>query len=171
METVKKVTNPSIGEIFASMEYGPAPESDKIAQNWLDDHNRKFGLFINNEWVHPEGRKTYETKSPATGAVLSGTTQGNSEDVDQAVSAAREAHNTWSKLSGHERAKHLYSIARHVQKHSRLIAVVEALDNGKSIRETRDADIAVVIRHLYHHAGWADLMGDEMAGWSSVGVI
>ena len=111
METVKKVTNPSIGEIFASMEYGPAPESDKIAQNWLDDHNRKFGLFINNEWVHQEGRKTYETKSPATGAVLSGTTQGNSDDADKAVGAARKAHNTWSKLSGHERAKHLYSIA------------------------------------------------------------
>jgi len=153
------------------MEYGPAPESDKIAQNWLDDHNRKFGLFINNEWVHPEGRKTYETKSPATGAVLSATTQGNSEDVDKAVNAAREAHNKWSKLSGNERAKHLYSIARHVQKHARLVAVVEALDNGKSIRETRDADTAVVVRHLYHHAGWADLMGDEMAGWSSVGVI
>jgi len=171
METVKKVTSPSVGEIFASMEYGPAPESDKIAQNWLDDHNRQFGLFINNDWVHPEGRKIYETKSPATGTVLSGTTQGNTEDVDKAVGAAREAHNTWSKLSGHERAKHLYSIARHVQKHSRLVAVVEALDNGKSIRETRDADTAVVIRHLYHHAGWADLMGEEMTGWSSVGVI
>jgi len=171
METVKKVTSPSVGEIFASMEYGPAPESDKIAQNWLDDHNRQFGLFINNDWVHPEGRKIYETKSPATGAVLSGTTQGNAEDVDKAVGAARVAHNTWSKLSGHERARHLYSIARHVQKHSRLVAVVEALDNGKSIRETRDADTAVIIRHLYHHAGWADLMGEEMAGWSSVGVI
>jgi len=171
METVKKVTSPSVGEIFASMEYGPAPESDKIAQNWLDDHNRQFGLFINNDWVHPEGRKIYETKSPATGKVLSGTTQGNAEDVDKAVGAAREAHNTWSKLSGHERAKHLYSIARHVQKHSRLVAVVEALDNGKSIRETRDADTAVVIRHLHHHAGWADLMGEEMTGWSSVGVI
>jgi len=171
METVKKITSPSVGEIFASMEYGPAPESDKIAQNWLDDHNRQFGLFINNDWVHPEGRKIYETKSPATGKVLSGTTQGNAEDVDKAVGAAREAHNTWSKLSGHERAKHLYSIARHVQKHSRLVAVVEALDNGKSIRETRDADTAVIIRHLYHHAGWADLMGEEMAGWTSVGVI
>jgi len=171
METVKKVTSPSVGDIFASMEYGPAPESDKIAQNWLEDHNRKFGLFINNEWVHPEGRKTYDTKSPATGAVLAGTTQGNSEDVDKAVTAARDAHNTWSKLSGHERAKHLYSIARHVQKHSRLVAVVEALDNGKSIRETRDADTAVVIRHLYHYAGWADLMGEEMSGWSGVGVV
>jgi len=171
METVKKVTSPSVGEIFESMEYGPAPESDKVAQKWLEEHNRNFGLFINNEWVHPEGRKVYETKSPATGKILSSTTQGTREDVDQAVSAARTAHKAWSGMSGHQRARHLYSIARHVQKHSRLVAVVEALDNGKSIRETRDADTAVVIRHLYHHAGWADLCEEQMAGWSSVGVI
>jgi len=171
METVKKVTTPTVKEIFASMEYGPAPESDKIAQSWLEDHNRNFGLFINNTWVHPEGRKTYETKSPATGTILAATTQGTSEDVDTAVEAASKAYKTWSALSGFERAKHIYSIARHVQKHSRLVAVVEALDNGKSIRETRDADTAVVIRHLYHYAGWAQLMSEEMKSWKSVGVI
>jgi len=171
METVKKVTTPTVKEIFASMEYGPAPESDKIAQSWLEDHNRNFGLFINNTWVHPEGRKTYETKSPATGTILAATTQGTSEDVDTAVEAASKAFKTWSALSGFERAKHIYSIARHVQKHSRLVAVVEALDNGKSIRETRDADTAVVIRHLYHYAGWAQLMSEEMKSWKSVGVI
>ena len=101
------------------MEYGPAPESDKIAQNWLEDHNRKFGLFINNKWTHPEGRKTYDTKSPATGALLAATTQGTCEDVNTAVEAASSAYQSWSKLSGFERAKHIYSIARHVQKHSR----------------------------------------------------
>jgi len=171
METVKKVTTPTVKEIFATMEYGPAPESDKIAQSWLEDHNRNFGLFINNTWVHPEGRKTYETKSPATGTILAATTQGTSEDVDTAVEAASKAFKTWSALSGFERAKHIYSIARHVQKHSRLVAVVEALDNGKSIRETRDADTAVVVRHLYHYAGWAQLMSEEMKSWKSVGVI
>lgn len=119
METVKKVTSPSVKELFASMEYGPAPESDKIAQNWLDDHNRKFGLFINNKWVHPEGRKSYETKSPATGTVLAGTTQGTGEDVNTAVEAAHSALDSWRALSGFERAKHIYSIARHVQKHAR----------------------------------------------------
>ena len=77
----------------------------------------------------------------------------------------------WAGLTGHERAKHLYALARHVQKHSRLVAVVEALDNGKSIRETRDADTAVVVRHLYHHAGWAELVGEQLPGWTSVGVI
>jgi len=171
MEAVKKVTSPSVKEIFNNMEYGPAPESDKIAQSWLEDHNRNFGLFINNTWVHPEGRKTYETKSPATGTILASTTQGTSEDVDTAVEAASRAFKTWSALTGFERAKHIYSIARHVQKHSRLVAVVEALDNGKSIRETRDADTAVVVRHLYHYAGWAQLMSEEMSSWKSVGVI
>jgi len=171
METVLKTTSPSVSEIFNSMEYGPAPESDKVAAAWLDDHDRKFGLFINNEWVHPEGRKFYETKSPGSAEFLAKTTQGTAEDVDTAVAAAKEAHKSWSALSGVERAKHLYSIARHVQKHSRLISVVEALDNGKSIRETRDADIPTVIRHLYYHAGWAQLMEETLPGWESVGVI
>jgi len=171
METVLKTTTPSVAEIFTSMEYGPAPESPKVAEAWLDQHDRKFGLFINNEWVHPEGRKFYETKSPGSGQFLAKTTQGTAEDVDAAVRAASEAHKSWSKLSGYERSKHLYSIARHVQKHSRLIAVVEALDNGKSIRETRDADVPTVIRHLYHHAGWAKIMNETLPGWESVGVI
>lgn len=171
MEAVKKVTSPSVSEIFCSMEYGPAPESDKVAMNWLDDHNRNFGLFVNNTWHHPEGRKQYETKAPSSGKVLASTTQGTAEDVNMAVEAASEALPAWRELSGFQRAKHLYSIARHVQKHARLVAVVEALDNGKSIRETRDADTAVVVRHLYHYAGWAQLMDEEMRGWTSVGVI
>ena len=87
------------------------------------------------------------------------------------MEAAATAFQSWTKLSGFQRAKHLYSVARHVQKHSRLVAVVEALDNGKSIRETRDADTAVVVRHLYHYAGWAQLMSEEMSTWASVGVI
>merc|ERR1719391_1242979 len=172
METVRRVTEPSVTSLFASMEYGPASESRKVADAWLDKHQRHFGLFINNEWVHPDGgRKTYETRSPGSGTILASTTQGTSEDVDTAVEAASKAFKTWSALSGFERAKHIYSLARHVQKHSRLVAVVEALDNGNSIRETRDADTAVVVRHLYHHAGWAQLMSEEMSSWKSVGVI
>ena len=92
------------------------------------------------------------------------TMQGEKEDIDNAVAAAREAFKSWSKLPGHVRARHLYSIARHVQKHARLIAVVESMDNGKPIRETRDADVQIVARHLYHHAGWAQLMDTEMKG-------
>merc|ERR1719433_340990 len=171
MEVCRKLVSPKVAEIFATMEYGPAPESDKIAQQWLDDHNRSFGHFINNAWVKPENRKTYETVSPSDGKVLSSTLQGTSDDVNIAVSAAKSAQEKWSKLSCHERARHLYNVERHVQKHSRLIAVIESLDNGKSIRETRDADVPVLIRHLDHYAGWAELMDEEMRGWTSVGVI
>ncbi|TRY72413.1 hypothetical protein TCAL_03960 [Tigriopus californicus] len=171
MEATKKTTNPSVSDIFNTMEYGPAPESDDVAQAWLDDHKRNFGHFINNEWYHPEGRKSYETITPATGKVLSATIQGNADDVDVAVKAASKALPAWRELSGHERARYIYAIARHVQKHSRLIAVIEALDNGKTIRETRDADVPVVIRHLYHYAGWAELVDDEMRNWKSIGVV
>lgn len=90
--------------------------------------------------------------------------QGEQEDIDRAVGAAREAFKSWSKLPGHVRARYLYSIARHVQKHARLLAVLESMDNGKPIRETRDADVQIVARHLYHHAGWAQLMDTEMRG-------
>ncbi|XP_063608921.1 aldehyde dehydrogenase family 16 member A1-like [Penaeus indicus] len=161
----------TVAKIFETMEYGPAPEDDKVAQAWLDDHGRKFGHFINNQWVCPEGRKTYETKDPCNDKVLASTIQGTQEDVDQAVGAAKEAFQSWSSLSGHARARYLYSIARHIQKHSRLLAVVESLDNGKTIRETRDCDIPLVVRHLYYHAGWAQLMDSEMKGWKPVGVV
>ena len=94
METVRRVTEPSVTSLFTSMEYGPANESRKVADAWLDKHQRHFGLFINNEWVHPDsgGRKTYETKSPGSGEVLAATTQGTAEDVEVAVAAARAAH-------------------------------------------------------------------------------
>ena len=78
---------------------------------------------------------------------------GTQQDVDLAVQSARTAYDSWSKLPGHVRARHLYSIARHIQKHARLISVLESMDNGKTIRETRDCDIPLVARHLYHHAG------------------
>ena len=99
-----------------------------------------------------------------TGEKLASTMQGEQEDIDRAVGAAREAFKSWSKLPGHVRARYLYSIARHVQKHARLLAVLESMDNGKPIRETRDADVQIVARHLYHHAGWAQLMETEMRG-------
>lgn len=136
------------------MSYGPAPEADNVAKAWLDDHGKDFGVFIDGKWVKPEGRKKYLTKNPATGEDLAWTTQAEKADVDLAVKAAEKAYQSWSKTSPHVRARHLYSIARHIQKHMRLFNVVESLDNGKTIRETRDADIPTVVRHFYHHAGW-----------------
>src|ERR671939_395149 len=111
----------TVSEIFDTMEYGPAPESDAAALAWIARH----------------------------GGALGG----------------------WRALPGHARARHLYALARMVQKHSRLFAVLESLDNGKSIRETRDIDIPLVARHFYHHAGWAQLLETEFAGYTGVGVV
>lgn len=163
--------DPTIAQIFESLEYGPAPEAASSVDSWLEEHGRDFGHFVNGKWVKPEGRKVYETRNPSTGEKLASTMQGEQEDIDQAVGAAREAFKSWSKLPGHVRARYLYSIARHVQKHARLLAVLESMDNGKPIRETRDADVQIVARHLYHHAGWAQLMDSEMRDWKPVGVV
>ena len=159
----------SVAEIFKTMEYGPAPESDAEARAWLKRHGAKFGHFVNGAWTKPG--TTFDVIDPSTTDTLAKVTQGSSKDVDVAVAAARKAQRSWGKLSGHQRAKHLYALARMVQKHSRLFAVVESLDNGKSIRETRDLDIPLVARHFYHHAGWAQLFEQEFAGYGAVGVV
>ncbi|XP_077313134.1 aldehyde dehydrogenase family 16 member A1 [Lithobates pipiens] len=162
---------PTVREIFTSMQYGPAPEAANIAQAWLDSHERSFGHFVGGKWITPDGRQTYSTKNPATGETLATTIQGNEEDVEFAVSTARKAFESWSKLPCHVRARYLYSIARTVQKHQRLLSVVESMDNGKPIRESRDCDVPLVVRHFYHHAGWAQLRDTEMNGWKPLGVV
>ena len=148
-----------IMQIFQSLDYGPAPEGPDQAIAWLDSHGRKFGHFIDGQWTKPG--KTFTADNPATGAPLADITDGTAEDVDQAVKAARMAFKSWSALSGYERGKYLYAIARAVQKHSRLFAVLETMDNGKPIRESRDIDIPLVARHFYHHAGWAQHLSRE----------
>jgi len=159
----------TVAEIFETMEYGPAPESDAPARAWLESHGATFGHFIGGEWR--AGRETFEVTNPATAKPLAQVAQGTAEDVNAAVAAARAAFPAWSALPGHARARHLYALARGVQKHSRLLAVVETMDNGKSIRETRDIDIPLVARHFYHHAGWAQLLESEFAGYGPVGVV
>ncbi len=161
----------SVTEIFETMEYGPAPESPAAANAWLDEYKRKFGLFINNEWVYPKGRKNYDSLNPSTNEVMAKTTQAEKEDIDLAVAAAREAFKSWSKTPDHIRARHLYAIARNIQKHHRLLAVLESMDNGKPIRESRDIDVPLLARHFYYHAGWAQLMGRELRDYQPVGVV
>ena len=161
----------SIAEIFETMEYGPAPESPDAANQWLDDHKRKFGLFINNQWVKPSKGKYDDAINPATKESLAKVGQAGEADVEAAYQAAREAFKTWSKTPDHERARYLYAIARHIQKHHRLLAVIESLDNGKPIRESRDIDVPLVARHFYYHAGWAQLMSRELPGYEPVGVV
>ena len=160
----------SVAEILNHIDYGPAPESDKEARAWLDRHADGVKLFIGGEWRLPAGDEWFETHAPATGAVLAKVAQAGAADVDAAVAAARHAQKKWAALNGFERAKYLYAIARLIQKNSRLLAVVETLDNGKPVRETRDIDIPLVARHFYYHAGWADLMASELPGRVPYGV-
>lgn len=161
----------NVAEIFETMAYGPAPESDHVAQAWLEDHGRDFGLFINGEWVRAEERATYTNINPVDDSPLATITDATADDVDAAYQAARLAFDGWSARPAHERARYLYAIARAVQKHARLFSVFESLDNGKPIRESRDIDIPLVARHFYYHAGWAELMPGEMAGYKPLGVV
>ncbi|HAV36137.1 MAG TPA: aldehyde dehydrogenase [Massilia sp.] len=151
------------------MDYGPAPETTKEAQAWLDQHGRRFGLFIDNAWT--EASDTFVSNNPADGSELAQVTQATSDDVNRAVEAARRAQPGWVALGGHGRAKVMYALARLLQKHARLFAVLETLDNGKTIRETRDADLPLAARHFYHHAGWAALQAEEFADYRAVGVV
>jgi aldehyde dehydrogenase (NAD+) len=160
----------SVMDIFATMEYGPAPEAAAPALEWIKER-QPFGLFINNQWVKPISGEYLESVSPATDRPLAQVAAAGSADVDAAVAAARAAFITWSETPGHVRARYLYAIARHIQKHSRLLAVLESLDNGKSIRETRDIDIPLVARHFYYHAGWAQLMASELHSYRPAGVV
>jgi aldehyde dehydrogenase (NAD+) len=159
----------SVADIFKSMEYGPAPESDQPARHWLGKYEKVFGHFISGEWTEPG--ETFDVINPSNREVLARVTQGTKADVDAAVAAARAALSAWQALDGHARARYLYALARGIQKHARLFAVVESMDNGKSIRETRDIDIPLVARHFYHHAGWAQLLDTEFAGYKGVGVV
>ena len=153
------------------MEWGPAPEARGPALDWIKAHDGRFGLYVGGRWVTPIAGDGFDTVNPATRQPLARIAQAGTEDVDAAVKAAREALPAWAGLSGHARARHLYALARTVQKHSRLLAVLESLDNGKSIRETRDLDIPLVARHFYHHAGWAQIRDTEFPGYGPVGVV
>ncbi len=161
----------SVAEAFDKMEYGTAPESAAEAQAWLDHHDCRFNHFIASKWQKPKASRWFDTFNPANGRKLARIAQGGQNDVDSAVRAARRAHKEWAKLDGHIRAKYLYAIARAVQREARLLAVLETMDNGKPIRESRDIDIPLVGRHFYHHAGWAQLLETEFPDHEALGVV
>ncbi|HWG84104.1 MAG TPA: aldehyde dehydrogenase family protein, partial [Deinococcales bacterium] len=161
----------TVAEVFEKMTYGPAPESAAPAHEWLEAHDRRFGCLIGGRWAEAGDGRTMEVHNPATGERLASISLAGRAEVDAAVAAARAALPGWSGLSGHARARHLYALARQVQKHARLLAVLETLDNGKPIRETRDLDVPLVARHFYHHAGWAQLRDEEFPGKRPVGVV
>ncbi len=161
----------SIAEKFVAMEYGPAPEDPKEALSWLDRHDRKFGHFIGGVWQQPSEGTYFETSDPSNGERLAEVGQGSVADIDAAVHAAHTALSKWQAHTPHVRARYLYALARTIQKHSRRLAVLETIDNGKPIRESRDIDIPLVIRHFYHHAGWAQLLEQEFPGYAPCGVV
>ncbi len=147
------------------------PLTEVVGSAWLDRHNRRFGHFINGTWQAPAAGTYFDTADPSTGEKLATVAQGSATDVDSAVKAARGALPAWQSLTPHARARYLYALARQVQKHSRWLAVLETLDNGKPIRESRDIDIPLVARHFYHHAGWAQLLEQEFPGYTACGVV
>ena len=161
----------SIAEKFIAMEYGPAPEDPKEAQAWLERHGHRFGHFIDGKWQAPATGEYFDTVDPSNGEKLASAAHGSSADIDAAVRAARAAFPKWRALTPHVRARYLYALARLVQKHSRLLAVLETMDNGKPIRESRDIDIPLVVRHFYYHAGWAQLLEQEFAEYEACGVV
>ncbi|MFE2374888.1 aldehyde dehydrogenase family protein [Streptomyces sp. NPDC059398] len=135
----------------SAFEYAPAPESRSVV-----DIAPSYGLFIDGEFTESADGKVFKTVSPSTEEVLSEVARAGTADVDRAVQAARKAFVKWSALPGSERAKYLFRIARIIQERSRELAVLETLDNGKPIKETRDADLPLVAAHFFYYAGWAD---------------
>ena len=160
---------PTVTDILDTMDYGPAPESNSHVNEWLEAHAKGFGHFIGGRFSSSSASRL-DVFNPANGEKLGTVPNGVAKDIDAAVAAARKAYGTWSKLSGFERAKHLYALARHIQKRERFLSVLETMDNGKTIRESRDIDIPLVARHFYHHAGWAQLLDSEFKGYGPIGV-
>jgi len=163
----------NVAEIFETMNYGPAPENNDTVEQWLDDHERKFSLFIDGEFIGSTSNEThyFTSVNPANGQTLAQLIQAVEADVDAAVAAAQKAQAQWWEIGGHARARYLYAIARLIQKRSRPLAVLESMDNGKPIRETRDIDVNLVARHFYYHAGWAQLMDSEFSDLVPLGVV
>lgn len=161
---------PKITEILKTMDYGVAPEGNEHVVIWLDSHQHSFKHFINGQFVPSADGAQFEALAPATGERLAMVAQGGRVEIDAAVAAARRAYKSWSTLPGNARARYLYALARLLQKRERFFSVLESMNNGKPIRESRDIDIPLAARHFYHHAGWAELIETEYAGYTSVGV-
>ena len=161
----------SILKSFDNLEYSEAFESSKEAQEWLEKNSRRFGQLINGQFISNKDSDLIASLDPSNGELLANIEIANSKQLNSAVSAARKAQPSWENLGGHKRAKVLYALARLIQKHSRLISVLESLDNGKPIRESRDIDIPLAIRHFYYHAGWAQLQEKEFSSYRAIGVV
>ena len=160
-----------VRDLFESMDYGAAPESDDRARAWLEERKSVLDHYIAGRWTPPDAGEYFPTRNPAGGELLAMVADGNETDVNRAVAAAADALEGWVAIGGHGRARYLYAMARHIQKNNRLFSVLESLDNGKPIRESRDVDIPLVARHFYHHAGWAQVMHERLPAFRPIGVV
>ena len=144
----------SVIKNYKNIKFGPALEDDKEVLKWIKSISKPNKHFINSEWKKSTSNKTLISINPSNNKKLFTLSVGSKNDVNFAVNAAKKAFPKWSKTSPYNRSKYLYSLARLIQKHSRFLSVLESIDNGKPIRETRDIDIPLVARHFYYHAGW-----------------
>ncbi len=160
-----------ITEIYQNMNYGPAPEANDKVTTWLDSHKNGFGIYVDGDWLHQGEDALFESRDPSSGELLGKVTQTSADNLNKAVAAARAAQPEWQAIGGHGRAKYLYAIARLIQQKARSLAVIESMDNGKAIRESKTVDVPLVIRHFYYHAGWAQLSDTEHKHYQPLGVI
>ncbi|CDX34022.1 Aldehyde Dehydrogenase [Mesorhizobium sp. SOD10] len=161
----------NILERYHAMDYGPAPEARNEADAWLAGRDFSKALFIDGAWKAAAGGRTFDTSEPSSGKLLAKVSDAGAADIDAAVAAAAKALPKWSASSGYARAKALYAIGRAMQRHQRLFAVLESIDNGKPIRESRDIDVPLAIRHFIHHAGWAQTLEKDFPDHKPVGVV
>lgn len=161
----------NILERYHAMDYGPAPEARNEADAWLAARDFSKALFIGGNWKAAGGGKTFDTSDPSSGKLLAKVSDAGAADIDAAVSAATKALPKWAAATGYQRAKALYAIGRAMQRHQRLFAVLESIDNGKPIRESRDIDVPLTIRHFIHHAGWAQALDRDFPDQKGVGVV
>jgi len=160
----------NILERYQSMDYAPAPESRVEAEKWLSARRLDRALFIGGKWRAAKAGKTFDVREPATGKLLARVSEADTDDIEAAIAAARRALPGWQASGGYARARLLYAIGRAMQRRARLFAVLESIDNGKPIRESRDIDVPLAIRHFIHHAGWAQRLDAEFPGYAAAGV-
>lgn len=159
----------SIREILTTLDYGPAPEDASAVRTWLAAHDG-WGQFIDGAFTDPDPARAIAVENPATGENIATVTAADAAELDRAVAAAARALPGWQGIGPTARARHLYALARAVQKRERFLSVLETIDNGKPIRESRDIDIPLVARHFYHHAGWAAALPAMFPGMEPAGV-
>jgi len=155
---------------YDAMDYAAAPEARGEADAWMKATDFASALFIDGRWRKAASAKTFAVREPSTGKVLCHVAEAGKADIDAAVEAARRALPKWQAAGGYARARTLYAIGRAMQRNARLFAVLESIDNGKPIRESRDIDVPLAVRHFIHHAGWAQRLDAEFPGYRGVGV-